>query len=130
TAWDYPARVEQFCNWAERTAARTRFYNAPDLVRWNTNKSYLRDLAARGVPTIPTIWLERGSTVDLPSLLREHSWPRAFLKPIVGSTALHTLRFDGTAEGLSRAKDHLAQHLPRQSFLLQPYLDSVETFGE
>lgn len=131
TTWDYTARCDAFCAWAERAAARTRFYNPPDLVRWNTNKSYLRDLAARGVPTIPTIWLERGrGEVDLFSLLRENRWPRAFLKPIVGSTAQHTLRFDDTAEGLRRAKEHLAQHLPRQSFLLQPYLESVERFGE
>lgn len=130
TTWDYTSRCEEFCAWAERTAELTRFYNPPDIIQWNTRKTYLRDLAAVDIPTIPTVWLDRGAVVDLSEIMREHEWPRAFLKPVVGSTAYHTLRFDHSPTGIELARRHLDEHLDKQMFLLQPYLDSVETFGE
>lgn len=132
TTWDYPARREAYVAWAERIALRTRLYNPAGIVRWNTDKSYLRDLASFGIAVIPTIRLERGSidALDPAPLLRERGWPRAFLKPVVGSAARNTLRFDADPEGLALAHAHLAAHLPHRAFLLQPYLATVETFGE
>jgi len=45
STWDYADRVDEFLDWAERADARTRLYNPPAVLRWNTDKHYLRDLA-------------------------------------------------------------------------------------
>ena len=73
TTWDYQERLDEFMAWAERAATQTRFFNPIDIVRWNTHKSYLRDLEARGAPTVPTIWLDRGQTIDLGATLEQTS---------------------------------------------------------
>ena len=38
---------------------RVPLENPLSLVRWNVDKTYLRDLDARGVPIVPTVWRER-----------------------------------------------------------------------
>ena len=60
STWDYIADPDAFLAvLAEIERAGTPLFNALDLVRWNIRKTYLRDLAQRGVPVVPTIWRER-----------------------------------------------------------------------
>lgn len=134
TTWDYMERQSEYVDWAERVAAVTPLLNPPGVVRWNTDKTYLRDLERAGIPGIPTVWLPRraatGDPVDVAALLAERGWSRAFLKPVVGATARETLRFDADEEGIELAQAHVDRLLPRESLMLQPYLERVETDGE
>ena len=57
TAWDYWDRVDDFLAWTRRAAAATRLLHGPDVVAWNVDKAYLRELAGLGVPVAPTAWL-------------------------------------------------------------------------
>ena len=49
SVWDYPGRREEFLAWAD-ASPRSRAANPAPVLRWNTDKSYLRDLGAAGVP--------------------------------------------------------------------------------
>ena len=128
TTWDYQVNLPAFLAWIDQVAQVTRLFNPPEIVRWNSHKSYLRDLEIRGIPIIPTVWLEAGSAPDLPTILADRDWKRAFLKPMVGAVARETLRFD--ADDLDAAHEHLARLLPTEGLMLQPYLSRVETHGE
>ncbi|MCB9852861.1 MAG: hypothetical protein H6819_07175 [Phycisphaerales bacterium] len=130
TTWDYSQRRDEFVGWADRVSERTILLNPARIVRWNTNKRYLRDLESQGVPTIPTVWLEKGSHPDVGQILAERQWQRAFLKPVVGASSSGTMRFDAGAEGIQRARAHLAELLPTHEMMLQPYYASVEKEGE
>lgn len=130
TTWDYQEHHEAFVAWAARVAAQTRLFNPFELVQWNTDKHYLRDLESRGVSIVETVWLEMGTQVDLERLLTERGWDKAFLKPVIGSTARETLRFDATEDGIDLATRHLDRLLAGESMMLQPYLANVETEGE
>src|SRR5262245_7862751 len=59
TTWDYQDKRAAFVAWAEQLPVP--LYNPADIVRWNTHKSYLRDLEASGVPIVATEWLHRGT---------------------------------------------------------------------
>lgn len=128
TTWDYQDRLAEFLVWAARAAAATRLFNPLDIVRWNTHKGYLLELAGRGIEIVPTVLLAAGSRPDLGRLLDERGWRRAFLKPAVGATSRETLPFDRS--DLRPAEAHLERLLPAEDLLLQPYLDRVETEGE
>ena len=130
TTWDYQEQRDAFVAWAQRVSRETRLFNPVDIVRWNTHKSYLRDLERRGVEITPTVWLERGAQVDLKTILDARRWCRAFLTPAIGAAARGTFRFDATAAGIAQAEAHLHRLLPSEAMLLQPYLDRVETDGE
>ena len=133
TTWDYTTRVDDFIAWADRIARETLLFNPPDVIRWNVHKTYLRDLEAKGVPVIPTIWCEPGAGTAGASLdaLADAGWSRAFIKPAVGATAAGTMRFDVNELDRPAARRHLdALHAAGQTALIQPYLDAVETEGE
>ena len=61
TPWDYFDRPLEFLAWARGVAARTELVNPIEVLRWNAHKSYLVDLAGRGVPVVPTALVARGA---------------------------------------------------------------------
>ena len=130
TTWTYHRAPERFLRWAEQVAQQTRLYNSVETLQWNTDKSYLADLADAGVPVASTVWLPRGERADLSALLAAQGWQRGFLKPLVGAVASDTHRFDAGAESLREAQSFLDQRLQERSMMLQPYYASVETQGE
>ena len=58
TTWDYWDRQDEFLTTLETIEAQTRLFNPAALVRWNSDKVYLKDLAARGADLIPTLWID------------------------------------------------------------------------
>ena len=130
TTWDYMEKQEAYVRWAEQVARQIPFFNPPEIIRWNTEKTYLRDLAAQGVPIAPTVFLEQGRAVDVGSLMESEGWTQGFIKPVVGATARETLRFTADEPGLEIAQAHLGRLLDSEAMMLQPYLKSVEQVGE
>lgn len=125
STWDYHDKYDEFLAWTRRAAAATALHNPADLIAWNSDKRYLRQLAKAGVPTVPTLWIERGSDVDLEALLAERGWEEAVVKPVVdlGAKNLRRVRAD-------EANDALADVLERQEAMVQPFLPSLEAEGE
>jgi O-ureido-D-serine cyclo-ligase len=130
STWDYAERFAEFLAWAERTAKLTTLVNPPAVIRWNTDKHYLRDLARAGVPTVPTQFVEPGErpAEALARFLSEGAaeW---VVKPAVGAGARDAARY---ARGEDRAaSDHIERLLETgRSVLLQPYLDQIDLDGE
>ena len=52
---DYASDRPAFLEWTKQLS---RVQNSADVLNWNTDKHYLKELAALGMPTIPTNWLE------------------------------------------------------------------------
>jgi glutathione synthase/RimK-type ligase-like ATP-grasp enzyme len=128
TTWDYFDRFAEFMAWLERVEPLTRLCNSSALVRWNLDKHYLRDLAARGVPVVPSRFLERGQPASLADLLDETGWSEAVIKPCVSGAARHTYRVNrATAAAVQQVIDPL---LAEESFLLQPFVADVVATGE
>lgn len=112
-AWDYAERREEFLAW---TARVRNLLNAPPVVAWNSDKHYLEDLAAAGIPTVPSTFVEPGGTVSLPR-------GEVVVKPAVGAGSIDTYRFAGPAGAAKHAEALLAAG---RSVLVQPYDARVE----
>ena len=131
SCWDYHRRLPEFLAWIarlERDGLARALWNPPELLRWNSHKSYLRDLAARGVPVVPTRWLERGSSSDLSELLRREAWPEAVVKPAVSASASGTL--STTLAGAAASQPRLDALLAAGDVLVQPLMPEVRDAGE
>lgn len=63
TTWDYTERRDDFLAWATKVDAATTLVNPLSVLAWNSHKRYLVELAAAGVPTVPTTLLEHGTAV-------------------------------------------------------------------
>jgi glutathione synthase/RimK-type ligase-like ATP-grasp enzyme len=127
SVWDYHLQPDRFLAWAGRVAGSVPTWNPAELIAWNANKAYLRQLAQRGVPTIPTRWLERGSEVRLAEILAAEGWEEAVIKPTVDLGAKNLCRVDASGGGGQEALDGL---LARHDVMAQPFLPSLEERGE
>ncbi len=124
STWDYAGRREEFLAWARRTAGVTRLLNAPEVLAWSTDKTYLRALAGAGVPVVPTTWLAPGDPVELPG-------GELVVKPVVSAGARDTGRFGPDAEGRAAARALAGRLLDAgRAVMVQPYVASVDAAGE
>ncbi|MFJ9564990.1 RimK family alpha-L-glutamate ligase [Streptomyces fuscichromogenes] len=123
STWDYSWRTEQFLPWVERVGKATRIANPVEVVRWNADKRYLGDLAAAGVPVVPTRYLAPGDSVELPS-------DRDFVvKPTFGAGARFAARYTPGEHGT--AVRHLARmHEEGLTAMVQPYVRGIDVSGE
>jgi O-ureido-D-serine cyclo-ligase len=122
STWDYTDRLPEFLTWSERVSAATRLLNPAPVVRWNTHKRYLVELAAQGVAVVPTWVIEVGQ----PAPAFDAS--EVVVKPAVGAGSRGARRFQGDGAG---AKAHAQALLDDgRDVLIQPYLGRVDTLGE
>jgi len=130
STWDYTDRRDEFLAWARRAADSTRLEHDARVLAWNTDKRYLDDLAALGMPVVPTAFLPPGSAFLPPgSALTPPGDGEFVVKPTVGAGSRETARYS------SGRLDDAAAHVERlwasgQVAMVQPYLTAVDEVGE
>jgi hypothetical protein len=129
STWNYPQRPDDFLGWVSRVASVSALYNPVDVVRWNVHKRYLLDLERRGVPVVPTELVARGCDAELEPLAARRGWTEVVVKPAISAGSRGTMRVRSSE--LRRAgRDHLRALLTEGDVLVQPYVSSVEGYGE
>jgi len=124
--WDYYERYPEFVRWLNTLDVPV--HNPIETIRWNAEKTYLRDLHNDGLPIIDTIWVDRHETIDVGRALDEREWPAFVIKPTVGGSAYRAHR--GVRAGAALAQDHLAVVTTDAGAMIQPFVESVLTVGE
>jgi glutathione synthase/RimK-type ligase-like ATP-grasp enzyme len=127
SCWDYHLRLSEFLRWiSELNQSGIRVLNPPAMIRWNADKTYLRELEGKGVPVIPTFWPEK--RVRLGDKLRGLGWNKAVIKPCVSATAHRTMLV--SVEDADKAQPLLDELIGDVGGLVQQFVDSVQTRGE
>ena len=131
STWDYTDRLPEFLAWVDSTGHRTALLNPPAVVRWNTDKHYLAELARARVPVVPSAFLEPGDSAEqgVRDFLAHDNCAEFVVKPCVSAGSRDTQRHARAELGaaIAQARGLLAGD---RSVLLQPYLDSVDRDGE
>ena len=116
STWDYTARHREFLEWACGLPVPLR--NAADLVTWNSDKRYLADLAAAGIPAVPTSYVGPGEPA--PALAGE-----IVVKPSVSAGARSTGRFGPASH--DEARRLIAEITGTgKTAMIQPYLSAPD----
>ena len=126
STWDYYREPEAFAAWMEYVDAVSTLHNSAKLMRWNMHKGYLGDLRERGVPVVPTVLVGKGSSITLAEICSARSWKRVVVKPAVGAASY--LAQSATADALDEVP--WSQRLAERDMLVQPFIESVNTYGE
>lgn len=129
STWDYHRRLGAFEGWiAGLRAAGVRLFNPPEVLLWNTRKTYLRELEARGVPIVPTLVVEPEAASSLPERIRELDAAEVVVKPAVSAGAHGLVRVRREEAEARRAElSGLAAH---GTLLVQPFLGEIVAEGE
>lgn len=96
--------------------------NPPALLRWNSDKAYLAELGARGIPTVPTLAVDHLNEAALTAAHGVLGSDRLVVKPPVSASAWGTFRL-GPGEPVP-------QEVHGRRMLIQPWLSAVQDEGE
>lgn len=125
STWDYPRRHRDFLAWTAGVDRAGALRNRAGVVAWNTDKRYLRELAAAGVPVVETHLVEPGAPVPVPAA----GGDGVVVKPAVSAGAQDTVRHD--ADDADAIGAHVARlHAQGRVAVVQPYVADVDQAGE
>lgn len=128
STWDYQHHAENFLRTLAAIEAVTRLHNSAAIARWNMKKTYLRELAAQGVPTVPTIWRDGLARGGLLTLFDELGADEAVIKPVMSGNAEGAWRLDR-----QRAKDLagvLEAYFHGRPLMMQAFEQAIVSEGE
>jgi glutathione synthase/RimK-type ligase-like ATP-grasp enzyme len=129
SCWDYHLRHDEFLAWVTSLErAGVALWNPPAIIRWNAEKSYLRELGERGVRIVPTRWVERNSVATLHDVLHDAAWDAAVVKPAISASAHETWRTSRHAAAADEARFRAL--VGRGRVLVQPFMEAVVAAGE
>jgi glutathione synthase/RimK-type ligase-like ATP-grasp enzyme len=123
--WDYTNRLEEFLAWAKMH--ESRIHNSYEILVWNSNKIYLKDLSDAGLPIVDTQFVSDS--------LGDWEFPLLgdfVVKPTVSAGSQDTMRFrTSDLDSHDRAQDLMTRIISRgKTAMVQPYLAAVDEIGE
>ena len=128
STWNYVRHYARFLEWVDGCAATSRLWNPAAIVRWNSHKRYLLELAEAGLPVVPTRLVPAGGAADLAQLARD--WDGGGDQAGGVGRVLGTRRI-ARADFAIAGQAHLDELLAGgHDVLVQPFLSSVESYGE
>jgi glutathione synthase/RimK-type ligase-like ATP-grasp enzyme len=119
--WDYHHALDDYSAWLDRLDP-TRTFNAPDLVRWNLEKSYLIELAARGAP-LPASAIVDADAAMVAEALERMALADAVIKPTVGASGVGVERLTRGRVAAALARLRAITSSPR--LLVQEFMPEV-----
>jgi hypothetical protein len=129
STWDYPQHAQRFLGVLEEIERLgVRLENGSEIARWNLQKTYLRDLAGKGIEIVPTFWRDRLAAGELVPLFEELRGLEAVIKPAVGANAQGAWRLDA-----ARARElapEIEAFFAQRPLMMQPFERGIVEDGE
>lgn len=129
SCWDYHLKPDEFRAWLDELENRkVVLWNPHQVLLWNMDKSYLRDLQEQDIPLLDTVWLSGGEKADLRDLMQQKGWKRAVIKPLISAAANET-----GIVSLGEAGKHQMDFeslLKKRGVIVQDFAEEVQTSGE
>jgi glutathione synthase/RimK-type ligase-like ATP-grasp enzyme len=127
STWDYHRRLDDFIAWIRTTDTATRLWNPAEVMIGNLDKRYLADLAADGIPIVPSRFLVTAD--DIGRAVREGAFDGdVVVKPSVGAGANGARRF---VRRPLEASAHATVLLAGPGCpMVQPYVGGVDEWEE
>jgi glutathione synthase/RimK-type ligase-like ATP-grasp enzyme len=125
TPWDYQREPEAFLDVLRKIdASAAHLENALEIVEWNLNKKYLRDLETRSINIVPTVWKAKGiSKANVHEWLEYFNTDEVVIKPTVSATAEFTYR-------LKEFDPELTRIFANREYMVQPFMPNIVAEGE
>jgi len=122
-AWGYHLRVPQWLSFLDDLQAKgLPVVNPPQLLRWNSDKAYLKELSGKGIPAVRTIEVGALDDENLADAADRFGSPELVIKPPVSGGAFGTHRI--------RVGDPIPASERGKRMMVQPFLPSIATEGE
>ena len=128
TVWDYFERFDEFWEWLEQVKTKTRLINSYELIKWNIDKHYLRDLKNNGIQVVPTYFADRGNNICLQEIANLNDWKHIVIKPAISASAFNTYKI--TNDEIEQKEQLFHELLQTHDMLVQPFFPTISELGE
>ena len=128
TVWDYFERFDEFWDWLEQVKTKTRLINSYELIKWNIDKHYLRDLKNNGIQVVPTYFADRGNNISLKEIANLNDWKHIVIKPAISASAFNTYKI--TNDEIEQKEQLFHELLQTHDMLVQPFFPTISELGE
>ena len=128
TVWDYFERFDEFWDWLEQVKTKTRLINSYELIKWNIDKHYLRDLKNNGIQVVPTYFADRGNNISLQEIANLNDWKHIVIKPAISASAFNTYKI--TNDEIEQKEQLFHELLQTHDMLVQPFFPTISELGE
>ncbi len=124
TPWDYTEAKDEFLARLDALeAAGVVVANPAEVIRWNADKLYLRELETRGCPSIATLWPEAPGPADIHAAFDHFGCDRVVVKRRVGAGAIGQ-------DSFHRSDAAIDAWQMDQPAMIQPFLPAIQSEGE
>lgn len=114
SCWNYHQKYKEWLEWLDGLMAiNAKVWNPVEILKWNSNKSYLLELKAKGVKAVPTLWLKAGEPWPELKTLTTEQW---VLKPLIGAAGAGVELLSPVGWGKPLNEDRLLQPLMREIY--------------
>ena len=128
TIWDYFERFNEFWEWLEQVKTKTRLINSYELIKWNIDKHYLKDLSSWGIKTVPTYFADKGCNMKLHEIAKRNQWKDLVIKPAISASAFKTYKI--LANEIQVNEKLFNSLVQERNMLVQPYFETITQLGE
>ena len=128
TIWDYFERFDEFWEWLEQVKTKTRLINSYELIKWNIDKHYLKDMSSWGIETVPTYFADKGCNMKLHEIAKRNQWKDLVIKPAISASAFKTYKI--LANEIQVNEKLFNSLVQERNMLVQPYFETITQLGE
>jgi glutathione synthase/RimK-type ligase-like ATP-grasp enzyme len=127
--WDYFNLISEFYDWLNLLAEKkVKVLNPLSVIKWNADKHYLHDIAGAGLSVTPSVFAEKGAKINLSKYFTDFRTEKIIVKPVVSGGSKNT--FKVTQANVEEVNSQLDILLQEEGFIIQPFLENIETDGE
>ncbi len=128
TVWDYFERFDEFWEWLEQVKTKTRLINSYELIKWNIDKHYLKDLKNNDIQVVPTYFADRENNISLQEIANLNDWKHIVIKPAISASAFNTYKI--TNDEIEQKEQLFHELLQTHDMLVQPFFPTISELGE
>lgn len=127
--WDYQDDPEAFLNVLKNIESSSAVLeNSFETVKWNIDKTYLRNLQQRGIEIVPTLWCNQFYVDELPTFFTELESQEIVIKPTISAGADDTFWIQKNEQ--NQYTKRLSSIFSDRPFLVQPFMENIISEGE
>jgi glutathione synthase/RimK-type ligase-like ATP-grasp enzyme len=127
STWDYHKNPGKFLRVLEEIESQTRLANPAEIVKWNFDKIYLRQLEGKGAVVVPTIWNNGSFEREAIDRWFDHfRTDEIVIKPTISASAEGTIRLNKGDVNLTAVKETIKG----RPCMIQPFMRGIIEEGE
>lgn len=127
--WDYQDDAPAFLKVLEAIESSSAvLLNSMSIVEWNINKQYLKEVEAKGVKIVPSLWRDEFDFDEVESFFNHFSTEQIVIKPTVSANSDNT--FWLKRGNFGEQKVTLDSSLANRQIMIQPFIKNILEQGE